>query len=83
MDKERRIGLAWVRLQALSCCHSRRLYQSRTNRWRGCIVPAEIAENVDILGRGDEEELKARVLWYLDQEPAVFQECSKQEWWTK
>ena len=29
----------------------------------------------DIMGRGDEEELKHRVFWYITFHPAVFQAC--------
>jgi hypothetical protein len=72
---------AWSRLQALSCVHNAELYRAgKTRRWRGVSVDPEIQTNVEILGRGVDDEIKARVLWYIDYEPAVFDRCSKNLW---
>jgi hypothetical protein len=79
---------AWSRLQALSCEHNARLFASgqlarmtpRGVRGKSINVNREIQENVDILGRGNEEEIKARVLWYVTFEPAIFDTCSKANW---
>lgn len=72
----------WSRLQALSCYHAADIYSKRTARYcrRGTSVPEDIAENCEILGRGDEEEIKARVLWYLDVFPKVFTAVSENGW---
>jgi hypothetical protein len=50
-------------------------YDRRGRRY-GTSVPREIEENVEILGRGSEEEIKARVLWYVTFEPGIFKQCS-------
>jgi hypothetical protein len=80
----------WNRLQALSCEHALRIYVAgrkgvpahiRRGYCRpGTSVPGDIAENVDILGRGDDAELKARVLWYMDYFPDIFDACSRRNW---
>lgn len=78
----------WSRLQALSCEHNNRLYASGVLadltpsgvRGKSINVNFEIEENVKILGRGDDEEIKARVLWYVTFQPAVFDACSKAGW---
>lgn len=64
----------WSRLQRISLHHAREIYcgspHSKNPRRIG--VPAVIRENVDILGRGTEEEIKARIMWYLTFYPEVF-----------
>lgn len=84
------LSAAWNRLQCLSCEHSVRIYVARkhgasASRARaycrtGTSVPHDIADNVDILGRGNEEEIKARVLWYVQFFPDIFNTCSKRGW---
>lgn len=42
--------------------------------------PPVIVENVGILNRGDDEEIKLRVHWYITFHPAIFDTCSKRGW---
>ena len=73
----------WNRLQCLSCAHSLNLWragQTRRKYTRGVIVADDIRENVEILGRADDEEIKARVLWYLTFFPKLFDACSARGW---
>ncbi len=68
------IEIAWRRLQTLSCHHAAKIgpVYGGTHR-RPCVhVPEVIRENVEILGSGDEERIKARVLWYMDMHPMIF-----------
>jgi len=70
---------AWRRLQRVSCDHAMALAgpkpfsSGRLNR-RQIGVPEVIRENVDILGRGSEEEVKARLNWYVTFHPWIFGE---------
>ena len=81
------IATTWIRLQRLSCEHALRIWidagspqPSRYMRSRGLSVPETIQDNVKILGRANEEELKARVLWYVTFHPTVFDACSQRNW---
>lgn len=49
----------------------------KAHRARRIGVPDVIRENVEILGRADEAELKNRAYWYITFHPAIFDECSK------
>jgi len=74
---------AWTRLQCLSCTHALQLWcDGATQRKyiRGVSVPEVIDENVKILGRGDEAEIKHRVHWYITFHPAIFDSCSASHW---
>ncbi len=76
------VRAAWNRLQCLSCAHSALLWQKRGRQTSGYFrrsisVPDVIEENCRILGRGDESEIKYRVLWYLTYYPDLFDTCSK------
>ena len=74
---------AWNRLQCLSCEHSLSLWRSGATRRkysRGVEVSEDIRDNVEILGRGNDEEIKARVLWYLTFHPGLFDACSARGW---
>lgn len=65
-------GLAagWKKLQALSEAHALKLRADLSSgrfiggRKVGIAVPEDIQENVEILGRGDEREIKNRIHWY-------------------
>ena len=75
----------WSRLQTLSCAHAMELWRNGiATDWsrvtRRVSVPEVIRENVEILGRGDDEEIKARVLWYITFHPGIFDQCSKSGW---
>jgi hypothetical protein len=73
---------SWTRLQKISCTHAAQLWQEmhkpesmghKPNRHNpGCYVPNVIRENVEILGKGSEEDVKARVLWYITYYPSIF-----------
>ena len=76
----------WDRLQALSCEHANRLYAAgrthchtinRRYRLPAVFVPDVIKENVDILGRADDAEMKNRIFWYITFYPDIFDACSK------
>jgi hypothetical protein len=74
---------AWNRLQCLSCAHSLSLWrsgQTRRKYTRGVDVAEDIRDNVEILGRADDEEIKARVFWYLTFHPGLFDACSARGW---
>ena len=64
----------WSRLQRVSLYHARELYcgSSHSKNPRRIGVPAVIRENVEILGRGSEEDVKARLMWYIAFYPDVF-----------
>ena len=64
----------WRRLQEISLYHATEIYCSRVHSRhpRSVSVPAIIKENVDILGRGTEEDVKYRIYWYLTFYPSVF-----------
>ncbi len=64
----------WNRLQRVSLYHAATLYSdSRLSRNpRQVHVPEVIKENVDILGRGTENDVKARLMWYIAFYPNVF-----------
>ena len=66
--------LAWARLQRISCHHARQMFAETygVHQPRRIYPPEVINENVEILGRGDEEELKHRMLWYVTFYPQVF-----------
>lgn len=64
--------MAWSRLQAISCCHANQIGPRYNFGRKSISVPDVIKENCEILGRGDESEIKARVLWYVQFYPAVF-----------
>ena len=75
--------LAWSRLQRISIYHAGLLYQSGSIKRQYCgrhrgqnlyqvSVPEVIRENVAILGRGTEEEVKYRLNWYVEFFPTVF-----------
>jgi len=82
MDNEQRVNSVWMRLQCLSCEHARRIGPQYIRTWpkRQVSVPETIQENVEILGRGDEVEIKSRVLWYITFHPQVFDACSARNW---
>ena len=71
----------WVKLQNINLRLAAAIYQkskrgygkrdSRTNR-----VPEVIAETCEILGRGDEEEIKNRIHWLRTYYPDSFNEPS-------
>lgn len=79
---------AWTRLQALSCAHNLELWLAAgkprpirgSHIRRSIAVPEPIRDNVKILGRGDEEEIKSRVLWYLTFHGGLFSRVSKSGW---
>lgn len=53
----------WQRLQATSISHANAL---GVKHFMGRHTPPEvIRENCEILGRGNDEEIKARLMWYL------------------
>jgi len=70
----------WSRLQRISCYHATKLFtESRgfnrlTQRLKPIPVPEVIRENVEILGKGTEEDVKARIHWYITYYPDVFSE---------
>ena len=83
-EKEMTPGTAkgWCRLQRVSCYHSAQLHRSSAHylhagfhRVRGRFgsigVPECIRENCEILGRGDEAEIKNRLWWYCVYYPDV------------
>lgn len=75
MTKAEITATAWRRLQYISCERANALYATgKTRRMfgRGVIVPEEIEENVKILGRANEEEMKARLMWYLTYHSELF-----------
>jgi hypothetical protein len=77
------ITAVWNRLQCLSCEHAFRLWKDGTSKRsyrRGVTVPEVIQENVDILARADEAEMKARALWYVTFHPDVFNTCASRGW---
>lgn len=69
----------WRRLLAVSCAHAAELANIKPSLMGGCgrlnrkqiSVPEVIRGNVAILGRGTEEAIKARLMWYLTFHPAV------------
>ena len=68
----------WCRLQRVSCYHSTQLYKSSAYYLRAGVhrvgsigVPEVIRENCDILGRGDETEIKNRLWWYCVYYPDI------------
>lgn len=55
----------WNRLQKVAIEHGRRTMKPQKHgRRRFVIPPEELSETCAILGRGDDEEMKARVIWY-------------------
>ena len=72
MTNEHKAG--WNRLQRVSLYHAAKLYSesrhSRNPRQVG--VPEVIKENVDILGHGTENDVKVRLMWYIEFYPNVF-----------
>jgi hypothetical protein len=64
----------WSRLQRISLHHASILPVRKcgTGYRRQIAVPEIIQDNVKILGRGTEEEIKARIMWYLEFYPSVF-----------
>jgi len=78
------LRFAWNRLQKLSILHSNKLYKDggfgvypfynkKTKTYDQYVSPPEIIrDNCEILGRGNEEEIKARILWYLTFYPSIF-----------
>jgi hypothetical protein len=64
----------WRRLQRISCHHAAVIGPQRGwTVFHPCVyVPEVIRENVEILGRGTEEEIKARILWYVTFYPSIF-----------
>lgn len=65
---------AWARLQAISCEHAARIGRIGMRQHH---VPEVIKDNCEILGAGDEEAIKARVLWYITYHPEVFNACAE------
>jgi hypothetical protein len=65
---------AWKRLQRVSLYHAAQLYsESRHSRNpRHVSVTEVIQENVGILGKGTEEDVKYRLMWYVQFFPSVF-----------
>ncbi len=64
----------WNRLQRISCYHAAELFGKAPqfyNRHRQIGVPETIRENVEILGRGTEEDIKDRIWWYCTFHPAI------------
>lgn len=57
----------WTRLQQTSINHALSIGPRKS--WRQHVPPQDIRDNCDILGRGSEEEIKARLLWYLTYYP--------------
>jgi hypothetical protein len=83
MLKTEIITTIWNKLQCLSCEHSFRLWKTgsyRSKYHRGVTVPEDIQENVDILGRSNESEIKTRIFWYITFHPDIFDTCSKSGW---
>ncbi len=76
----------WSRLQALSCAHNAKIgpqgghWLHRTGRFVQRSVPFDIEENVKILARGDDAELKDRVHWYITFHPDIFEMVSRGGW---
>ncbi len=70
----------WKKLQSLSAVHAAQLgvRPGGTYRHRTHTPPEVIRENCEILGRGDETEIKNRIHWYLTFHPEVFDPGSKQ-----
>jgi len=77
---------AWRRLQALSIEHGHRIgphynfngWYGKGRIWHRQTTPDPIIkENAEILGRGDETEIKARIHWYIVFHPSVFDATSK------
>ena len=73
------LGLVWRRLQHISCAHAiliqRDRYQAKGKYHKdrfGRGVPESIEDNVQILGRGDEEEIKGRLFWYQTYYPELW-----------
>lgn len=79
---------AYQRLQTISQIHASRLWAAGEYGWgqlvdrktgaRGMYsVPEVIQENCAILKRGDEEEIKNRLYWYLTYHPDIHAESRK------
>jgi hypothetical protein len=64
----------WSRLQRVSLYHAAKLYSESVHAKnpRHVSVPEVIKENVEILGKGTEEEVKARIHWYITFYPEIF-----------
>jgi hypothetical protein len=75
----------WKKLQQLACSHAYAMYQSgakdrmvrmRTSRGRlsgsFIVTDSDHRDTVDILGRGDENEMASRIHWYLSYYPKFF-----------
>lgn len=70
---------AWSRLQALSIEHAKKLGAQigGSYRHRQHFPQEVIRENVEILGRGDDEEIKNRIHWYITFHPEIFDATSQ------
>ena len=67
------LAAGWSRLQAASIelgIHLSKPYWTRYG-WK-VSVPDDVKENCEILGRGNEEEIKARIQWIAMYYPDVF-----------
>ena len=64
----------WSRLQRISIAHANAIGPQRcgTAYRRQIAVPDVIRENVDVLGRGSENDVKARLMWYLTFHPEMY-----------
>ena len=69
----------WYRLAALSQEHANRIGVC-PRRHRTHTPPDVIIENVEILRRAGDEEMKHRVHWYITFHPAIFDACSARKW---
>ena len=68
---------AWMRLQCLSCIDAAQIGRQGI---RQHYPPGDIKENCEILGRGNEEEIKNRIHWYIAFKPSVFDPASAANW---
>ena len=62
-------NIPWLRLQHISCAHARQIGKCGHRQHH---VPDVIQENVEILGKGTDEQVKARLLWYHSYYPALW-----------
>lgn len=79
MQKTTQTETAWKRLSVISESRALELWRAgqygigqycrKTGNRTSFSAPEEIKENVEILGRNEESELKARVMWYMTYHP--------------
>jgi hypothetical protein len=58
--------IAWLRLQHVSCAHAASIGKVGMRQHH---PPEVIIENCDILGRGTDTDVKARLHWYATYHP--------------